>query len=160
VSFEIVNLDSLPEPLRSAVVARLQQEDAEPLRTTIADCIRERDADPRGSLSRVEHQIFGGFGQSKEIEIEENGEVVVYTDGGKVRIEKNSAYHRKIRLLIESNPAGQLRVKIRKSKTAFKKQPRPRTEAELRGLAKANEARHQEKLRRLERHLEEAKTAS
>ena len=80
---------------------------------------------------------------------EASGELVVYQDGGQLRITRRSAYNRKIALLIESNPVGQSRPKIRKVPSAFKKKPRPRTEAELEGLRRGNARRAEEaRLRR------------
>ena len=144
--YNLANLpEGLPEQVRAEVVA----------------LIRERDTPGAGDFSRAGHMVFGGYGLSKEIQLETVGEVIVYTDGGQIRITRRSAYNRKIRLLLESNPVGQPRPKIREVPTRFRKARRKPTEAELRGLAKANEARHEAKLRRLERHLEEeAKTAS
>ena len=142
-------LDTLPEGLSELVFAEA------------AALIVARDLPDAPDFTRAEHKAWNKYGSSKEIEVEESGEVVVYQDGGQLRITRRSAYNRKIRLLLESNPVGQPRPKIREVPTRFRKARRKPTEAELRGLAKANEARHEAKLRRLERHLEEeAKTAS
>jgi hypothetical protein len=60
-----INLDELPEPLRSAV----------------ADLMRRRDADPRASFSRTESMTFFGHGLSKQLELEASSALVTYTDG-------------------------------------------------------------------------------
>jgi hypothetical protein len=119
------DLDALGETLRSAVVAVMAR----------------RDADPSASLSRADCMALFGHGLSKQISLEEAGVFVTFSDGGKRRIEKNSAYDRLIRLLIESNPTGQAPTKIRTVATRFQKKPRPRTPAELEGLRKGNETR-------------------
>jgi hypothetical protein len=128
--FTQADLDALDEPLRSAVAAVLAR----------------RDADPAASLSRTECMQLFGHGMSKQIEVED--ELVTFTDRGKRRVEKFSAYDRLIRLLIASNPAGKPSAKIREVSTRFRKKVRPRTEAELEGLRKGNEARRLEAERR------------
>jgi hypothetical protein len=144
--FTEYNPDNLPEGL------------SEPVRAEAVALIKERDIPGAPDFTRTEHQVFGHHGSSKEIQIEARGEVVVYTDGGQLRITRRSAFNRRLRLLLESNPPGQPRPKIREVKTAFRKKARPRTLAELRGLAAGNAKRAAEAAqRRLER---EAKTAS
>jgi hypothetical protein len=135
-----IDLDVLDEPLRSAVAA----------------VVARRDADPSASLSRVECMALFGHGMSKQITLEEAGVFVIFSDGGKRRIEKNSAYERLIRLLVESNPAGEKPTKIRAVSTRFKKRVRPRTPAELAGLAKGNEARRLEAEKRRAAEVAEA----
>jgi hypothetical protein len=132
--YNLANLpEGLPEQVRAEVVA----------------LIRERDTPGAGDFSRAGHMVFGNYKLSKELQIEASGELVVYQDGGQLRITRRSAYNRKIALLIESNPVGQSRPKIRKVPSAFKKKPRPRTEAELEGLRRGNARRAEEaRLRR------------
>jgi hypothetical protein len=115
----------------------------EPSRSTIAWFIQQAENDPAASFSRAQCMDFFGHGLSKQLEIEASGELVVFMDGGKRRIEKRSAYLRLIRLIIESNPPD-APVPKREVKTRFRKKIRPRTAAELEGLAKANEARRLE----------------
>jgi hypothetical protein len=140
------NPDNLPDGL------------SEPVRAEAVALIKERDTPGAPDFTRAEHMAFGHYGLSKEIQIEANGEVVVYQDGGQRRITRRSAYNRKIRLLLESNPPGQPRPKIRTVKTAFMKARRRPTEAELQALARANAARHLEA--KLRRQAEEVKTPS
>jgi hypothetical protein len=133
--FPEYTLDNLP--------ARL----SEPARSEVVVLIKERDTPGEGDFTRSEHRRFGKHGGSKETQIEAAGEVVVYWDGGQLRITRRSAYNRRIALLIQSNLSGQPRLK-REVKTAFKKKPRPRTEAELKGLRKGNAQRAEEARRR------------
>jgi hypothetical protein len=124
--------DTLPEGL------------PEPLRASIVALIKERDIPGLGDFSRAEHMAFANHKLSKEIQIEEAGEVVTYAAGGQKRIERRSAYNRKIAFILASNPIGATQPKIRAAPSAFKKaarRARLRTEAELEGLRKGNERR-------------------
>jgi hypothetical protein len=139
------DLDILPEGLRAAV----------------AVLVKERDNAELGDFSRAQSMTFFGHGLSKQIQIETTAEVVTYLDGGKKRIERRSAFNRKIRLLIASNPVGAPQPKIREVPTAFvnkPKKPRPRTEAELAGLAKGNERRRAEAEERRRLKAQEVET--
>jgi hypothetical protein len=108
----------------------------EPVRIAAVELINRRDADPEPSMSRPGSMTFHGHGLSKELQLEASKQLVTFTDGGKKRVLKRSAYNRLIWLLIQSNPPDQPQPKIRAVETRFKKKaPRPRTEAELRGLA-------------------------
>jgi hypothetical protein len=133
---------------------------SEPSRSTIAWLIQQAENDPAASFSRVECMEFFGHGLSKQLAREASGELVVFMDGGKRRIEKRSAYLRLIRLIIESNPPDAPMPK-REVKTRFRRRARPRTEAELEGLRKANERRHIEAEERRAREADlAAETAS
>jgi hypothetical protein len=132
-SFPEIDLDKLKEPLLS----------------TISGLIRQYENDPSASFSREECQKFFGHGVSKQLQIEADGGVIVFNDGGKRRIEKRSAYVRLIKLLIASNPVGQPQPKIREVGTRFKKKPRVRTPRELEALKRGNEGRRLAKQARL-----------
>ena len=140
--FTVATLPPLDEPVREAAVV----------------LINRRDTDPEASMSRGGSLVFHGHGMSKELELEASKELVTFSDGGKKRILKRPAYNRLIWLLIQSNPPGRPQPKIRAVETRFqKKAPRPRTEAELRGLA-VGRARVAEAARR--RREEKARAAS
>ena len=55
-------------------------------------------------LTRREHQIFGKFGSTRELEVERSGEVDVITDGQLKLITVASAFRRRRRLIIQSHP--------------------------------------------------------
>jgi hypothetical protein len=101
-------------------------------------------ADPRLSVSRQDCMRIDPHGLTKQLELEASGEYDVFIDGGQKRILVASIYDRMIKAVVASYPVGAAPAKVREAKTKFRKKARPRTEAELAGLAKANEARRLE----------------
>jgi hypothetical protein len=83
---------------------------------------------------------IGGWGASSQRVKEQSGVLHRYLDGSSVRITTDSLYDHLIDLA--NAPARQGR---KPSRTSFQKKIRPRTEAEKRGLARANAQRHEEK---------------
>ena len=105
----------------------------------VADIRAREAADKRVSLSPKECQIEGNFGASSFRLKVKNGLLHRYLDGSSVRITAKSFYAHLIALA--NAPARQGR---KPSKTSFQKHPRPRTEAELRGLEIGNQRRREE----------------
>jgi hypothetical protein len=114
--------------------------------TPAAADIRAREAaDRRLSLSNKECCDEGGWGASSQRVKIQSGALHRYVDGSSVRITAKSFYAHLIALA--NAPARQGR---KPSTTSFQKQSRPRTEAELEGLRKANAARAREAEQRRE----------
>lgn len=111
----------------------------------VADIRAREAADKRVSLSNKECQAEGGWGASSHRVKVQSGVLHRYLDGSSVRITARSFYQHLIDLA--SAPPRQGR---KPSSTSFQKQPRPRTEAELRGLEIGNQRRHEEGQRRKE----------
>jgi hypothetical protein len=117
---------------------------SEKARAIVKTLLACQAADPRLSVTRQECMRIDPHGVSKQIMLEETGAYDVYIDGGQRRILVASIYNRMIAAVIASHPADGPPAKVREVATSFKKKARPRTEAELRGLAQANEARRLE----------------
>jgi hypothetical protein len=100
-------------------------------------------ADKRISLSNKECQDEGGWGPSTQRLKVQSGVLHRYLDGSSVRITAQSFYAHLIDLA--NAPPRQGR---KPSGTSFQKTIRPRTAAELRGLASANAKRAEDKKRR------------
>jgi hypothetical protein len=144
-TFPHYTVDNLPEGLDEGV------------RVEAVDLIGDRDLPGAGDFLFGEFCEFANCGSSKGRALLQTKEVTGYQDGGRWIVTRKSAFNRRIALLIAANLPGQPRPKIREVKTAFKRKLRVRTPQELAALDRANLARHEAKLRRLE---EEAKTAS
>ena len=122
----------------------------------IADITQRWSHDPRFSVTRKEAQQMLGIGATREIDLERAGELHSYLEGSARRVTVGPIYARLIRLALASHPAGGPAATARRPAKRFVKQPRPRTEAELRGLA-IGRARFAEEARR--RREEKAKAA-
>ena len=110
-------------------------------RQPVADTFEEYVRDPRGSLNRKEQETFYGHGPSRQIEIEAAREVDSFLDGAKRKSTKKSVYLRKAALLILAFPPDGRTPKARQPMQRYQRPVRPRTEAELRGLAEGNRQR-------------------
>ena len=114
--------------------------------TFAAADIRAREAaDKRISLSRKECMTEGGWGASSQ-RLKEQGALHRFLDGSSVRITTRSFYAHLIALA--NAPPRQGR---KPSGTSFQKKKRQPTPAELDGLARANQRRHEEKVARQRR---------
>ena len=114
--------------------------------TPAAADIRAREAaDKRVSLSDKDCQNEGSWGATSQRAKRKSGVLHAYCDGSSIRTTTRSFYQHLIDLA--NAPPRQGR---KPSGTSFQKQSRPRTEAELEGLRKANERRAREAEQRRE----------
>ncbi len=102
------------------------------------------------TLSRRECAAAGGWGPTHQIALEGNGELDSFLDGSKRRITTTSLVRRMIAMVLMTYPLDGPERKARQPKDRFQKVPRPRTEAELEGLRKANDRRAREAEQRRE----------
>ena len=100
------------------------------------------------SLSRRETLAFFGFGLTRLLKAEQDGELESYIDGGTRRYPLASICKRQIALALLSFPLDGDDPKARVPGQLFRKQPRARTEAELRGLAIGNAKRREDAARK------------
>jgi hypothetical protein len=99
--------------------------------------------------SRKKSQAIGNWGPTTQIEKEKAGILVSFLDGASRKITIDSIYRHLIDLAIASYPVNAPPAKGRQPSKRFKRKPRPRTQNELRALARANEARrHEAQLRK------------
>jgi hypothetical protein len=98
----------------------------------IADIDAREAADPRVALTNRQCEIEGGWGPTTQRKKQADGCLNVYRNGTRVMNTAKSFYAH-LRDLANAPPR-----KVRQPKTMFKLRPRPRTEAELRGLAERN----------------------
>ena len=101
-------------------------------------------------MSRKECERSGGWGPTHQIVLEGNGELESFLDGSKRRITTKSFVRRMIALALMTYPPGEAERKARLPRERFQKAARPRTEAELEGLRKANAKRAREAEQRRE----------
>jgi hypothetical protein len=101
-------------------------------------------------LSRVETRHVSNVKATKELELEAAGIFEAYADGTRMRVTTRSIARRRIALAILSHPVDGPRPKIRQPSGRFQKTIRPRTAAELAGLARGNAKRAEEARRRRE----------
>jgi hypothetical protein len=106
-------------------------------------------ADPRFAFSPNDLGNLLGVGPTRVAQLIAEGEVDSWVEGTRRKIAKPSAYALVRKRIIDSNPP-EGAVKVRQPSTMFRKKQRPRTEAELRGLAAGNAKRHAEALARRE----------
>lgn len=111
----------------------------------VADIKARQAADRRVSLSPKECQIEAPWGESTYRAKVASGALHRYLDGARVRITAASFYAHLIELA-----SGAPDKKVRQPASRFQKIARPRTEAELEGLRKANEQRAREAEQRRE----------
>ena len=120
------------------------------LRSVAADSINWLGSVPP-DLPRKEAYRAAVVGATKGGQLEADGVFEAFNDGTRVRITSRSIARRRLALVILSRPPdGRPRLKIREPRARFQKVPRPRTEAELEGLRKANAARAREAEQRRE----------
>jgi hypothetical protein len=113
-------------------------------RKIASDILAQWKADSRTAVSRKTACDMLGVGATKELALEQNGEIDSFLDGPVRRITTASIYRRQIRQAIASHPVDGGPTKARQPSHRFVKKPRPRTESELRGLAIGNERRKRE----------------
>jgi hypothetical protein len=99
--------------------------------------------DPRFAVSRHVCQEMLSIGRTRQIALENSGELHSYLEGSVRRVNTASIYLRLAKLALASHPADGPRATARQPPTRYRssvKSPRPRTAAELEGLRKGNEA--------------------
>jgi hypothetical protein len=111
----------------------------------------------RIALSRVECQRFGGWKLSTQIKKEVSGLLPSYLDGTSRRILAVTLFGHLFDLICDSNPVAAKPPTVRLPPGRYQK--RPRTQAELDGLAKANAERHAEAVARREARARRAASA-
>jgi hypothetical protein len=104
------------------------------------DWLEEQKRQGRDSQSRKEVQTIFGFGPSKGLQVEAT-ELESFLDGTIRRITNDSICARKIALKLLSHPVDGGEAKARQPANRYRVGPRPRTPAELAGLAKGNAKR-------------------
>ena len=102
------------------------------------------------TMSRKECERAGGWGPTRQIALENAGELESFLDGSKRRVPTPSFVRRMIALALMTYPLGEAERKARLPRERFQKAARPRTEAELEGLRKANAKRASEAEQRRE----------
>src|SRR5271166_3933022 len=102
---------------------------------------REQDGP---SLSRKQAQKAGGYGPTREIELEDSGILEAYVDGGVRRISTRSVARRGIALAILSHPLDGPPLKVRLPAKRYQPRRRERTAQELEGLRRSNAKRAEE----------------
>ena len=100
--------------------------------------------------SRLELQVILDHGQTRQIKIEQVGEVDSYLDGGVRRISTRGVCRRLIALAILSHPLDGPELKVRQPPGRYQSRPRPRTQQELEGLRRGNARRAEEARKRRE----------
>jgi hypothetical protein len=123
---------------------------AEPLIDYALAWYREKQRLNILSISRQECMSAFGHGMTRQILIEQAGEVESYLDGGNRRISTASICRRLIALAILSHPLDGPERKARQPAERFQRLPRERTQAELEGLKRGNERRAEEARQRRE----------
>jgi hypothetical protein len=96
------------------------------------------------TLSRKECEAAGGWSSTQQISLEKRDELESFLDGSRRRIITKSFVRRQIALALMSYPLDGPERKARLPRERFQKAARPRTEAELEGLRKANAKRARE----------------
>jgi hypothetical protein len=100
--------------------------------------------DDREVVDRKGSMRLMGCGLTSQIERETNGEIDSFLDGSQRKIVVRSIYRFLIRRVVESFPVNAPPKKGRNPISGFRKRVKPRTEAELRGLAAGNAKRKSE----------------
>jgi hypothetical protein len=111
-------------------------------RSIIADILARQARDPRVWMSRAACKLEGDWKDTTQLEKELAGYLHVVRDGGSVKISTASFYAHLIWI------ASQAPRKIRQPPKRYTKKTRPRSEAELCGLAAGNAKRRLEAQRR------------
>ena len=118
----------------------------------VEDLAAKWKADPRLAVPRKTARVMlGDAGGTKEIQLENDGEVDSFLDGAIRLVTTASIYRYLIRQAIASHPLDEPAAKVRHPKAQFRRAkatPRRRTEAELRGLAIGNARRAEEARKR------------
>lgn len=96
-------------------------------------------------VTRKAAQEVIGCSQSKLLRLEAKGELESFLDGAIRKLSAASIARRGTANALLSHPIGEAALKARKPAKRYQKPPRPRTEAEKRGLAIANARRHEDK---------------
>jgi hypothetical protein len=107
----------------------------------VAEILARQAGDSRIVVSRLESQSMQSIGQSRQIELEKDGVLNSILDGSVRRITTSSIYDRQLALALDSYPAGEPEAKARQPINMRRKKIRPRTQAELDGLAEGNRQR-------------------
>jgi hypothetical protein len=116
-------------------------------------------SDPRFYLPKPAVKALLGVGDTTAEDLLNNGGPIDSVIVGNRRMGMKSAVYEYMRTIARASygPDGVTPLKVRQPKSMFKKQPRPRTENELRGLAKGNEKRRLEAQQRREALVRRAK---
>jgi hypothetical protein len=124
-------------------------------RPIIMRAIDWRLHEPRFGIPRKEGMALFGHELTRQLAIENAGELQTFLDGGRRLITADSIAIRMIALALLSHPVDGPTLKVRLPPGRYQKRPRPRTPQELEGLRAGNERRAEEARRR-----REAKTAA
>jgi hypothetical protein len=116
----------------------------------VGDYVSAYTAETSPSLARKGAQARGRWGPSTEIIKENRGDLDSFLDGKVRRITTASLYRHLIALVISSRDENGEPTKARQPAKRFRCRARPRTQAELDGLQKANQVRRLEALKRRE----------
>jgi hypothetical protein len=107
-------------------------------------------AEPAPTLSRAEAMGRTGWSLSTLIKRENSGAVDSFLDGASRRITTISLYRCLANAVVDSRGEDGAARKARQPAKRFRRQARPRTQAELDGLKKVNQIRRLEALKRRE----------
>jgi hypothetical protein len=107
-------------------------------------------------VTRKTAQAVLGCSQSKLLRLEAKQEIESFLDGAVRKISAFSVARYMVACAIATYPVDGPELKVRKPAKRYQKKPRPRTEAEKRGLAIGNAQRHEEKEARKRREAARA----
>jgi hypothetical protein len=110
-------------------------------RAVVNDIVGRAERDVRVAVPRAVSQEMQHIGASRQIELENEGELTTYLDGSRRLVLVTSIYARLVKLVLESHPLDRPAKRVRRPTSVFVRQRRKPTEAELRGLAKGNAKR-------------------
>jgi hypothetical protein len=126
------------DPLLAALITRPMSAAAAAI---VADIRARAEHEVRVAVPRQVSQEMQHIGPSRQIELENAGELRSYLDGSRRLVTTASIYARLIRRAIESHPLEGPPAKVRQPSTRYRRQRRQPTEAELAGLRLGNERR-------------------
>jgi hypothetical protein len=129
------------DPLLTALIARPMSSAAAAI---VADIRARAEHEVRVAVPRQVSQEMQHIGPSRQIELENAGELRSYLDGSRRLVTTASIYARLIRRAIESHPLEGPPAKVRQPSTRYQRQRRQPSEAELTGLRLGNERRKRE----------------
>jgi hypothetical protein len=128
-------------PILAELIARPMSATAAAI---VGDLKARAERDVRVAVPRAVAQEMQHIGLSRQIELENEGELTTYLDGSRRLVLVTSIYARLIRLALESYPLDEPAKRVRQPANRFSRKPRTPTPQELEGLRKGNEKRCRE----------------
>jgi hypothetical protein len=113
-------------------------------RAIVNDIVGRAERDVRVAVPRAVAQEMQHIGPSRQIELENEGELTTYLDGSRRLVLITPIYARLIRLALASHPLDGPSVRVRQPSTRYQRRRREPTPREIEGLKKGNERRKRE----------------